>query len=172
MITKARILQLPKGAYQNEQGELVVDNKFKIYIPIFKRAGEPQNNPLGASEMYATLCYNPGAENGYRVGDIVYISFENNQMGEPVILGKLFLNKTQEVENTTYILGDELNISTSAKLPMNTTIGDRSGEDIDALFRRVDNTENRLDNPNTETWTFTLSDDTTVTKEVCIKEIE
>ncbi len=163
MITKAKILQLPKGAYQNEQGELVVDNKFKIYIPIFRRAGEPIDNPLSASTMYATLCYNPGAENGYRVGDVVYISFENNQMGEPIILGKLFLNNSQESLNTTYLVGDELNISNTAKLPINTTIGDRSGEDIDALFRRVDNTENRISN---------LNDDLTTSNVILDSKIE
>ena len=137
MITKAKILQLPKGSYTNDKGELVVDNKFKIYVPIFRRAGEPENNPSGASIMYATLCYNPGAENGYRVGDVVYISFENNQMGEPIILGKLFLNNTQESENTTYLIGDELNISKSAKLPMNTTIGDVKLSNIENLFQQV-----------------------------------
>lgn len=145
MITKAEILQLPKGAYTNEKGELVVDNKFKIYVPIFCRAGESKDNPLGLSTMYATLCYNPGAENGYRVGDVVYISFENNQVGEPVIIGKLFLNTTQESTNTTYLIGDELNISNNAKLPISTLIGNRSGSDIDGLFRRVDDAENRID---------------------------
>ena len=146
MITKAKILQLPKGAYTNEQGDLVIDNKFKIYVPIFCRAGETKDNSLGLSTMYATLCYNPGAENGYRVDDIVYISFENNQVGEPVIIGKLFLNNTQESNNSTYLIGDELNISNNAKLPMNTTIGDIKGEDINRLFRQVANNENRIDN--------------------------
>jgi len=149
MITKAKILQLPKGAYHNEQGKLVIDNKFKIYVPIFRRAGEPENNPSGASTMYATLCYNPGAENGYRVGDVVYISFENNQVGEPVILGKLFLNNTQESENSTYLIGDELNISKSAKLPIDTTIGDVKLSNIENLFQQVgvlyDNTVNLND---------------------------
>lgn len=137
MITKAKILQLPKGAYTNENGDLVVDNKFKIYIPIFRRAGEPENSKLSASTTYATLCYNPGAENGYRVGDIVYVAFENNQIGEPVIIGKLFLNKTQDSENSTYLIGDELNISNKARLPLDTMIGDIKGEELERLFRQV-----------------------------------
>lgn len=146
MITKAEILQLPKGAYTNDKGDLVVDNKFKIYIPIFRRAGEPKNSKLGASTTYATLCYNPGAENGYRVGDIVYVAFENNQIGEPVIIGKLFLNKTQDSENSTYLIGDELNVSKKATLPLNTTIGDITGEQLAKLFRVVANLENIITN--------------------------
>lgn len=150
MITKAEILQLPKGAYTNDNGDLVVDNKFKIYIPIFCRAGEQKDSNLGACTTYATLCYNPGAENGYRVGDIVYVAFENNQIGEPVIIGKLFLNKTQDSENSTYLIGDELNISKKATLPSNTTIGDITGEQLAKLFRVVANLENIILNDYSE----------------------
>ncbi len=145
MITKAQILQLPKGAYTDKDGKLVVDNKFKIYIPIFRRAGESKDSKLSASIMYATLLYTPGSENGYRVGDIVYISFENNQMGNPIILGKLFLNTTQDVPNTASIIGDNLNISGKATLPKDTKIGEVTGNEIEKLFRLVSNNTNLID---------------------------
>lgn len=142
MITKAEILQLPKGAYTDTNGNLVVDNKFKIYIPIFRRAGESKDSKLSASIMYATLMYNPGCENGYKVGDVVYVSFENNQMGKPVILGKLYLNKANESSNSSYIVGDNLSIVKTATLPLSTTIGSIKGEELEKLFQTVANNSN------------------------------
>ena len=144
MITKAQILQLPKGAYTDENGNLITDNKFKIYIPLFRRAGESKDSKLSASTMYATLMYNPGSENGYKVGDIVYISFENNQMGSPVILGKLYLNNSNDSFNPSYLVGDSLNINKTAHLPLSTKIGDISGDDLTALIQQVANNTNQI----------------------------
>lgn len=148
MITKAEILKLPKGTYTDSNGELKVDNKFEIYVPIFCSAGESRYLPTSAAIMKATLCYNPGVDNGYRVGDIVFISFENNEMGQPVILGKLYLNDGSDL--TSNINGDELSISSNAKLPINTKIGDISGNDIAKLFRIVANLKNVIDNDYSE----------------------
>ena len=136
MITKAIIKKLPSGAY-TEDGKIVYNNKFDIFVPIFLNAGENTNSKSCAANMKATLCYEPGNVNNYKVGDAVFIAFEDNRMSKPVIIGKLY--KGYEDTDTNLSTNDVLKVSSQASLPSNTTIGDISGEDLAKLFRLVYN---------------------------------
>lgn len=122
MITRAKILKLPSGTVINEYGVEVPSNYFTIEIPIFKPAGQPNDLPTSAYIQQATLCYNPGVENGYRVGDIVYVDFYNNEMNEPVIIGKLYTKNSSS--QTSTILGENLSISKKVELPNDAKSGD------------------------------------------------
>lgn len=124
-VTKAIIKQLPSKQ----------SNKYLINIPIFDSAGAPKDSKLSASQMEATLCYQPGNINSYRENDIVYITFEDNDLGRPVIIGKLFLNK--EENSTNYSLNQDLEVTNKANLPINTHIGEVSGENLAGYGRRI-----------------------------------
>lgn len=130
MITKGEIIRLP----------LFGNNKFLVRIPIFESAGMPEDSTLGGNIMEATLCYQPGNFNGYRVGDKVFISFENNEMAHPIILGKLYTDNKEEFTN--YSKGSALEITDYAKLPLTTQFGDEiTAEDILAHIRQIANLE-------------------------------
>lgn len=70
-------------------------NKFIIRIPTFEGVG----NSINSSDITysATLCYTPGNTDTYLPGDIVYVSFENNQYENPVIIGKLYVGDNSQV---------------------------------------------------------------------------
>lgn len=68
-------------------------NKYLVRIPIFESFSNSteKENLTNAAIFEATLCYAPGNTDGIVPNDVVYIGFENNDLGQPIILGKLFL---------------------------------------------------------------------------------
>lgn len=81
MLTKAIIKQL------NE----LDNNKFLVYIPLLKLATQS----VEEATLEATLCSEDSISNSLRVGDVVFVDFEDNRYNKPVIQGKLF-NKNNE----------------------------------------------------------------------------
>lgn len=110
MITKAIIKRL----YTTE------DNHFIIYIPLLRKA----NMDEADATLSATAICIPGINNVYKVNDVVYISFEDNLINKPVILGKLFTLNEDKESITTTITARTQEILELDKLPLNTFIGD------------------------------------------------
>lgn len=118
MLTKGYIVELATKT----------SNKYKVRIPLFDSAGQDTltNND---NIVEATLCYIPGNLNGYKVGDCVFVEFENDEESKPVILGRLFTNDSgEEFRGLEKI--DSLNVSNIAKLPLNSTIGEVSAQTL------------------------------------------
>jgi hypothetical protein len=44
-----------------------------------------------ATTMTATMMLPPGIRSGYKTGDVVFISFTENNLGRPIVLGHLYL---------------------------------------------------------------------------------
>ena len=65
------------------------DNHYIIYVPLFRKA----NMDASDATLPATALCISGIENTLKVGDVVYIGFEDNNFNRPVILSKLY---TQE----------------------------------------------------------------------------
>lgn len=129
MITKGIILELPK---QNS-------NKFKIKIPIFSTTAITANVPdLDASIVYGTLCYQPGNFSGYNVGDVVFVTFEDNINDKPIILGKLYLS-TSINDPSSYMQPSILNVTNKAYLPKNTTFDNITFEYLLGMIKKVEN---------------------------------
>ncbi len=74
MIIKAIIEDLP------EQD----DNHYTIRIPFLEDHTKNQVN------FKALLSHTPGIYDSYQIGDVVFISFENEKLDMPIILGKLY----------------------------------------------------------------------------------
>lgn len=106
MITKAQILKISDDR-----------KKFLVHIPLFNYAGDENK-----FTEWATLCYQPGNLESYKVEDVVFVCFENSDIGKPVIIGKLYLGKEDEDLNNEMIAGN-LKVSNSVHLPENTNIG-------------------------------------------------
>ena len=136
MITKGIIKELPTKYYLGKNNTTQFNNKFIVELPIFNSSGINPDNPLNASIVEATLCYQPGSLDGYRVGDVVFVSFEDNDYSKPVILGKLYLGDEQPVGLTK---SEHLEISNSAILPENTQLGDITVKNLEWVIRELHN---------------------------------
>ena len=84
MITKAIIKSTPA----------LDGNKYTVYIPILRNANDGESDAI----FEATLAYIPGIYYSFGVGDVVFVSFEDNLYNKPVILGKLFTEKDKNVK--------------------------------------------------------------------------
>lgn len=106
-------------------------NTCMVRIPLF------ENSPSGNEfVMQAIMSTTPGVYNGYREGDVVMLGFENNEIDQPVVLGKLYLGAAEEggdprgaincntIKSTSPIsipINTELTFDTAG--PGNTTVG-------------------------------------------------
>jgi len=105
MIIKAFIKSLPTRG----------DNVFKVRVPFL------EDNTDKEMIFDALLCSPPGEYNGYSVGDCVFISFENDKLDTPIILGKLFVDVDDN--SSTYKVLNELKVLNKVDLPASFSIG-------------------------------------------------
>ena len=66
-------------------------NVCQVRLPIFEQAGS-----TSAVINEATISTIPGLYNSYKINDIVYVAFEDNQLNSPVIIGKLYIDNATE----------------------------------------------------------------------------
>lgn len=119
--TKAYITALP------EEGS----NIFKVNVPLMI------DNVSDEAIFDALLCYNEGNYNGLKVGDPVFVDFEDDKYNIAIILGKLYTDVPEE--NAAYGLYNQLNVTGSAVLPENTKIGNYTPQDIFNLYQGIQN---------------------------------
>ena len=65
-------------------------NTCQVRIPLFETAG---NDPIISTAIVSNT---PGSYNGYKVGDVVLVAFEDGKMETPVVIGKLYLGAEKE----------------------------------------------------------------------------
>ena len=58
------------------------DNSCKVRIPLFETAASS-----GEVILKAIMLIQPGSYNGYVEGDVVFVDFENNDLGQPIVCG-------------------------------------------------------------------------------------
>jgi hypothetical protein len=93
------------------------DNHFLVYIPLFKKA----NSPIESAKIEATAVCLSGVDNCFKVGDVVYVGFEDNQVDKPVILGKLYLGKEDKENIKTTLSVKSIEVTESSNLSANTS---------------------------------------------------
>ena len=77
-----------KGIIKGRTPDLSVF-KYDVEIYIFKAAGD--KNARSSGVVQAIAAYTPGGFCGYKTGDCVIVSFEDNEWENPVIIGKLLI---------------------------------------------------------------------------------
>lgn len=86
MIIKAIIEELPEPG----------DNHYMIRIPFM------EDHTKNKSIFSALLSHTPGIYDSYKVGDVVFISFENEKLDVPIILGKLYTPNREFVGSANF----------------------------------------------------------------------
>lgn len=66
-------------------------NTCTVRLPVFESAASDKE-----TVVTATFSNQPGIYNGYKVGDVVIVSFENNDIDMPIVMGKLYLGADVE----------------------------------------------------------------------------
>lgn len=117
--TKAYITQVPSEG----------SNMFKVDIPLM------QDNVSEEAIFDALLCSTSGNYNDYKVGDCVFVDFEDDKYNTAIIMGKLYTEVPEE--NEAYGLFNELKVTGSAILPENTKLGQYTAQDIFNLYQGV-----------------------------------
>jgi len=113
MITQAVIVEI----YTNDNGDT---GEYTVHVPLFDTVLN-RNVRIKAHSVV-----NPGEFGGYALGDYVWIAFDNNEAGKPVILGLInqgtFKQQTQNKKRST-LIGKTLIVDSKAELPSDTSFG-------------------------------------------------
>ena len=116
----------------------------KVRLPVY------DGMPIGTISVptddlsSATVCTISGAQPNLRVGDVVFVGFEDNDRGKPVILGCLY---SPESENSVADLTvSSLNVLVDTNLSEDTHIGDVTPQEISNLRFSKDNLQVQIDN--------------------------
>lgn len=92
-------------------------NTCTVHMPFFETAG---NDPIIGT---AIISNTPGSYNGYKVGDVVLVAFEDGAMETPVVMGKLYLGAEAERADPRGVLNVENStVSNSATMPADTKL--------------------------------------------------
>ena len=121
MITKAVIRALAREG----------SNYFRVYIPLLRTAADDEEDAI----FNATLCSISGIKYDLKVGDVVFVGFEDNYYDKPVILGKLFLNKDEEI--TTQITVKTLKVTDKSQLSKDTSIGSFDSNKLNIALKDI-----------------------------------
>jgi hypothetical protein len=92
-------------------------NRCIVRMPLFETAAN--QNPVTAE---ALINIQPGIFNNFDIGDVVFVSFEENAIEKPIVIGKLFrgVDIESNVRGGAAIL-DTLKVRSSATIPASTT---------------------------------------------------
>lgn len=126
MVTEAEIIAID-----------YTSNTCTVRIPLFETV-----NTVLPVIVDAVFAIAPGAYNGYKVGDRVWVAFEQNRANSPVIIGKMYLGATGEhADGGGALTASDLVVSNSAKLPGNTQF-----TNVDGAYNSIQKIINNLKN--------------------------
>lgn len=102
---------------------------YLVDLSVFKFPGVI-NSPINNTEIEATVCVEPGTYEPYKTGDKVYIGFVNNDLGQPVILGKIAQKFDEREDSTVYQYINSLQVTSEVELPKSFKLGDFTYQDL------------------------------------------
>ncbi len=122
------------------------NNKYVVEISLFKSVNDITTDKY---TYEANACVPPGLFSPYEIGDKVYIGFINGRGGLPVILGKIYQGLTEE--DRAYALYNTLKVTQKVELPLTTTIGNITGQDLKDWKTKLDLLSSNNENTSVKT---------------------
>ena len=122
------------------------NNKYVVEISLFKSVNDITTDKY---TYEANACTPPGLFSPYEIGDKVYIGFINGRGGLPVILGKIYQGLTEE--DRAYALYNTLKVTQKVELPLTTTIGNITGQDLKDWKTKLDLLSSNNENTSVKT---------------------
>ena len=115
----------------------------KVRMPLLNRIKQNSSSILSDDLNEAVVSVPPNFDPNINVGDVVFVAFEDNNFGKPVVIGYLYRS------NMTPTYGDiilnSINVKIAANLSADTTIGDVSSTNISYLKGVTSNIQGQLD---------------------------
>jgi hypothetical protein len=103
-------------------------NLCQVRVPILEPAGH-----TAEFLMWATMMLPPGIHSGYEIGDVVFLTFADNSLNRPVVLGQLYRGaglgtkiddlgtNSDKLDRATDFSCQNLDATGTVKLPTSTT---------------------------------------------------
>lgn len=133
---------ITKGIVISIEGNMV-----KIRMPFLDGLADSQGGLSDNELAYATICTASNTYNTVSIGDIVFVGFEDNDLGKPIILGCLFKDiKWEDLPSNIDTKIRYLLVSERASLTADTTIGEVNGAEISMLKGCKANIQEQLNN--------------------------
>lgn len=123
--------------------EVLTPYSVRVRIPLLDGIEDSKYGTANKDLSIATVCALPNTTNLVIEGDIVFVSFEDNDLGKPVIIGAL-LKETGNLSSSDVSLR-HVDVSGVSTLSYHTTIGKVQPNELDALCGVRDNLQKQID---------------------------
>ena len=123
--------------------EQIVDKyNIKVRIPIIDRTAKSSIYTSTKDLNVATICTVPGCDPNLQVGDVVIVAIDETLDEKVVILGHSYRNSSSSTCPDVSV--NQLNVKVECTLPLETTIGNVSGQDLQKVSGVTANIQHQL----------------------------
>lgn len=119
----------------------------KVRIPMYDGIESTKNSVKSTDLSNATICTFSSSVGTISEGDIVFVSFEDDDIGKPVILG-LLCKEDNNASGTLSI--NDLNVNGRTNLSSDTTIGNITSAELSCLVGVKQNIQMQINSINTD----------------------
>ena len=112
--------------------EILSPYSAKVRLPIFDSIKDAQNSVSTDNLRVASICSLPNCTNLLGVGDIVFVGFEDDDLGKPVILGDLVREQSSLAKPD--IAGYSIKVDKSVKIPSTIIVDNTTSIDLSQLY--------------------------------------
>ena len=123
--------------------QIVDDYTYKVRLPLYDGITSAPTFTSTDDLNIATVNCPPNCRYNLHIGDIVFVGFEDNDMGKPIILGFLYSDKSMSTSCDLTL--NSLIVKVNTKLSDDTSIGEVSSQDIRNLVRTKGNIQQQID---------------------------
>lgn len=134
MVTKAKV------------EKIISNEELSVKIHAYDIVEEGPNEDDLSSSQVARISCPSGFIPDFKVGDTVFVCIEDNDLGEPVVIGKLLLDNCKEDNvGTSRAALSKLKVTGSTELGATTNIGDVTSKNIECLKGARTNIQDQID---------------------------